>query len=344
MSYKIISDLISKGKLPSCVLLYGVEVYLIDKAVKLAKSKYINKDFEDMNYFEIEKIEDNFNSFYEAVTTFPFMSDKKLCIIKESDFLTSTGSLAKTDEEKLLDIIDKNYDSCILIFLIKGGKPDARKKAVKKLKDNKAVFEISKLNELELNKYIVDSFKKNEITISLGDADYIANNTGYLDYESLISLYEVNNEIDKLVSYSVDKKKIEKDDIDNLMIISIEMNIFKLVDYLCEGSKDKAFKILDEMLLNNTPEQYIIHMIIRQYRMLYQYVLLFNKGYNMEEIMNIMKIKKFVATKLSKLSKNLTLKKIQIYMDKFVEIDKKIKIGQIDKRIGLEIITNGIVQ
>lgn len=343
MSYKIISDLISKGKLPSCVLLYGVEVYLIDKAVKLAKGKYISKDFEDMNYAEFDKIEDNFKSFYEAVTTFPFMSEKKLCVIKEADFLTSTGSLDKADEDKLLDIIDKNYDSCILIFLIKGGKPDARKKAVKKLKDNKAVFEISKLNEVELNKYIVDSFKKNEITISLNDADYVANNSGYSDYESIISLYEINNEIDKLASYGADKKKIDKDDIDNLMIVSIEMNIFKLVDYICEGNKDKAFEILEEMLLNNTPEQYIIHMIIRQYRLLYQYILLISKGYNMEEIMDIMKIKRFVASKLSKLSKNLTLKKIQIYMDKFLDIDRKIKIGQIDKTIGLEIITNGIV-
>lgn len=344
MSYKIISDLINKGKLPSCILLHGVEVYLIDKAVKLAKSKYIDGNFEDMNYVEFEKIEDNFNSFFEAATTFPFMSDKKLCIVKESDFLTSTGSMNKSDEDKLLALIEKDYDSCILIFLIKGGKPDARKRIVKKLKENKAVYEISKLNEMELSKYIVDSFNKNGISINMTDADYIANSTGYLDYESLVSLYEVNNEIDKMSSYGLQKKKIDRDDIDNLMIVSVEMNIFKLVDYICEGNKDKACEILEEMLLNNTPEQYIIHMIIRQYRMLYQYVLLSNKGYKLDEIMDTMKIKKFIGMKLSKLSRNLTLKKIDIYMDKFLEIDRKIKVGLIDKTIGLEIITNGIVQ
>ena len=171
----------------------------------------------------------------------------------------------------------------------------------------------------------------------------MANNTGYLEYESLISLYEVNNEIDKLVSYCMDSKKIQRDDIDNIMIISIENNIFKLVDYICEKRNDKAFEVLEEMLLNNTPEQYIIHMIVRQYRMLYQYILLCNKGYNLEKIMEKMKIKKFVATKLSKLSKNLTLEKIEMYMYKFLDIDKKIKIGLIDKRVGLEIITNGTI-
>ncbi len=344
MSYKVVLDLINKKCLPVCIILYGSEDYLIDKAVKNAKNKYIDKDYEDMNYIEFEKIEDNFKSFHEAVTTFPFMSDKKLCIVKESDFITSTGSLNKADEDKLLEIIEKNYDSCILIFLIKSGKPDARKRIVKRLKDNKAVYEVSKLNEPELNKYIAEYFKKNGVAISAGDIDYIAVNTGYLDYESTVTLYEVNNEINKLVSYCADKKSINKEDIDNLMIISVEMNIFKLVDYICEGKKDKAFQILEEMLLNNTPEQYIIHMIIRQYRLLYQYILLTNKGFGMEYIMDKMKIKRFVALKLSNLSKKLTLKKIEVYMDKFLEIDRNIKIGLIDKRIGLEIITNGIIK
>lgn len=343
MSYKIISDLINKEKMPSIVLFYGTELFLIDKAVKLVHSKYINKDYEDMNYIEFDKIEEDFNSFYGAVTTFPFMSDKKLCIVKEADFLTSTGSLNKKEEDKVLDLIEKNYDTSILVFLIRGGKPDARKRIVKKLKEKNSVFEINKLNESELDKYIVDNFKKNEISISLTDADYIANSSGYLEYESHVSLYEVNNEINKLVSYCMNSKKVHREDIDNLMIISVESNIFKLVDYICEGKKEKAFDILEEMLLNNTPEQYIIHMITRQYRMIYQYILLYNKGYNMESIMDKMKIKKFVAMKLSNLSKNLTLKKIEIYMDKFLEIDKKIKIGEIDKKIGLEIITNGTI-
>jgi DNA polymerase-3 subunit delta len=343
MSYKILTDLINKGSLPPCIILYGMEVNLIDKIVEMVKNKYINKDYEDINYNEFEKIENDFNLFYETITTFPFLSDKKVCVVKEADFLTSAGSLNKSDEDRLLNIIDESYDSCILLFLIKSGKPDARKKAVKKLKEKKAVYEINKLNESELNKYISEKFKKADISIGFRDIDYISNNVGYLDYDSQTSLYEVNNEVDKLISYSINDKKINRQDIDNLMIISTEMNIFKLVDYICEGKKDKAYEILDEMLLNNTPEQYIIHMIIRQYRMLYQYILLNNKGYSMDSIMGEMKIKRFVANKLSNLSKKLSLKKIESYMDKFLEIDKNIKTGLIDKRIGLEIIANGMI-
>jgi DNA polymerase-3 subunit delta len=141
----------------------------------------------------------------------------------------------------------------------------------------------------------------------------------------------------------MNERRVSRKDIDSLMIKSIESSIFKLVDFICEGNKDKALEILEDMIINNTPEQFIIHMIIRQYRMIYQYMLLKKKGYSQDEIMDRMKIKKFIAMKLSKLSGGLTLRKIDSYMDKFLEIDRKIKIGEIDNRIGLETITNGII-
>lgn len=325
------------------MILYGTEEYYIDNAVSALKKNYVQEDYESMNFMEFEKIENKFNDFLEFVTTFPFMSEKKVCVVNEAVFLTSSGSLNKKDEDKLADLLDNN-DSCIIIFLIKGGKADSRKKLVKKLKDKNAVFELNKLTEVELSKYIVNKFKNHKLTISLQDADYIANNSGYLEYESTVNLYHINNEIEKIVSYKTNSNNVLFEDIDLLLIKSIESNIFKLVDSICEGNKEKAFEILDEMLLNNTPEQFIIHMISRQYRMLYHYVILQKKGYNFNEIMSKMKLKSFVATKLSKQARNLNPVIIQTYIEKILEIDRKIKKGEIDNRIGLELITNGIIK
>lgn len=343
MSYKIVKELIDKMKVPNCILLYGTEEYYIDDAVNLIKEKYVESDYESMNYMGFEKIENNFNDFQEFVSTFPFMAEKKVCVVKEAGFLTSTGSLNKKEEDKIVDIMD-NVDFCITIFLVKGAKIDSRKKLVKKLKDKNAVFELNKLSEVELSKYIVNKFKSLNMNISIQDADYIANNSGYLEYESTVSMYHVNNEIEKIAAYKVNSKNITFEDIDLLLIKSVESNIFKLVDYICEGRKEKAFEILDEMLLNNTPEQFIIHMITRQYRLLYQYVVLEKKHYSFNDIMNKMKIKNFVASKLTKQSKVLNQEKIQYYMEKILEVDKKIKTGEIDNRIGLELITNGIIK
>lgn len=342
MSYKIISDMVQKSRIPSFILIFGTEDYLIDDAVKKIKEKYIDENYESMNYREFEKIDSSFNEFYEFSTTYPFISEKKLCVVSEANFLTSTGSLNKNDEEKFNKIIDDDTDYCIKIFLLKDKKPDLRKKIVKKFKDSNSIFELNKLNEGELSKYIVDKFKNNNLTISLNIANYMANNSGYLEYESTINLYHINNEINKISSFG--NKEISLEDIDKLMIKSSESNIFKLIDYICDGNKKKAFEILDDMLLNNTPEQVIIHMVIRQYRMLYQYVILNNKGYSLNEIMSKMKIKNFIASKLSKQARSLNSKKIEYYLEKILEIDKKIKTGEIESRMGLELITNGIIK
>lgn len=337
----MIKHMADNGRLPNCVLFYGNEEYFMDYSVKYIKYKFIDKSYEDMNYAEFEKL-DSLKDYFEFVNTFPFMSNKKLCLIKEAVFLTSAGSLDKKDEEKLLEYIEENED-CITVFLIKGGKPDSRKKVVKKLKDKKAVFEFTRLNEKELTKYIMDEFKKNKFNILPADANYMATNTGYLEYESIVSLYHVNNEINKIMSHNNERKNITSADLDMLMIKSVESNIFRLVDTICENNKRKAFEILDEMLSNNTPEQFIIHMIVRQYRMLYRYVLLQNKGYSYNDIMNKMKIKNFVASKLARQATRLNAATIEYYMKRFLEIDRKIKTGEIDQRLGLELITNGII-
>lgn len=343
MSYKIITDMIEKNKIPNCMILYGTEEYYIDRAVKNCKGRYVDENYESMNYMVFDKIENSFDRFYEFVTTVPFMSEKKVCVVKEAGFLTSSGSLTKIQEEKLLNIIE-NSEDCVTMFLIKEGKPDSRKKIIKKIKEKKGAVEINKLNETELSRYIVTKFKSLNLNISLHDADYMANNTGYLEYESPVNLYHVNNEIEKIASYKVNSDIVSLEDLDELLIKSVENNIFKLIDFICEGNKKRAFEILDEMLLDNTPEPYIIHMVSRQYRMLYQHVILNKKGYNFNEIMNKMKIKNFVATKLSKQAKNLSPEKIQYYMEKILEIDRKVKTGEIDSRIGLELITNGIIK
>lgn len=341
MSFNLIKTMADKNKIPNCLLLYGNEEYFIDYSIKYIKGKYVDESYESMNYAEFEKSV-ALNDYFEFAETFPFMAEKKLCVLKEAEFLTSTGSMDKKEEERLLKIIDEN-ESCITIFVLKGGKPDSRKKIVKKLKDKRAVFEFIRLNEGELTKYIAEEFKNKNFSISMADSNYMANNCGYLEYESSVSLYHVNNEINKIIAHNKGKKTVSTGDLDLLMIKSVESNIFKLVDYICDNNKKKSFEILDEMLLNNVPEQFIIHMITRQYRMIYQYLVLQKKGYSHNEITDKMKIKTFVGSKLSKQAKNLNMKTIEFYMKRILEMDKKIKTGEIDSRLGLELITNGVI-
>lgn len=340
MNYKELKNNVKKDNLYNFIVLHGDEVFLIDDAIRNITNKYLSQDFKEMNYTKFEKIEDSFNEFYETVTTFPFMSDKKVIVVNESDFMTSTGSLNKAYEDKLISLLSSESSTSIVIFVLKNKKPDTRKKMVKIFKDNNSIYEIKKLEEGELINWIVEGFKAKGLKINPSNANYIALNCGYLDYESVVNLYDINNEIDKIYSYAMDNGEVTREDIDLLLTKSLDSNIFKLVDYICEGKKDKASLMLEDMLQNGAAEQFIIHMIARQYRMIYEYQILAKRGYSMNEIMDAMKIKKFIATKLNNIVRNITIEKTEYIIEQLLDIDRKIKTGLIDKNVGLDIICN----
>lgn len=340
MNYKELKNNVKKDNLYNFIVLHGDEVFLIDDAIRNITNKYLSQDFKEMNYTKFEKIEDSFNEFYETVTTFPFMSDKKVTVVNECDFMTSTGSLNKAYEDKLISLLSSENSTSIVIFVLKNKKPDTRKKMVKIFKDNNSIYEIKKLEEGELINWIVEGFKAKGLKINPSNANYIALNCGYLDYESVVNLYDINNEIYKIYSYAMDNGEVTREDIDLLLTKSLDSNIFKLVDYICEGKKDKASLMLEDMLQNGAAEQFIIHMIARQYRMIYEYQILAKRGYSMNEIMDAMKIKKFIATKLSNIVRNITIEKTEYIIEQLLDIDRKIKTGLIDKNVGLDIICN----
>ncbi len=340
MNYKELMKDIKNGSLNNFIVLYGDEFFLIDNAIKTIRDKFLSEDFKEMNYTIFEKIEENFSGFYETATTFPFMSDKKVIVVNECEFMTSTGSIDKSCEDKLTGLLGSDSSTSIVIFVLKNKKPDTRKKLVKMFKDKNSIYEIKKLEEGELANWIVERFKSCGLKINPSNASYIALNCGYLDYESVINLYDVNNEIDKIYSYAIDNGEVSREDIDLLLVKSLDSNIFKLVDYICEGKKNKAHLMLQDMLQNGAAEQFIIHMIARQYRMIFEYQLLQKKGYTMNEIMDAMKIKKFIATKLSNIARNLSIDKTEYIIGQLLDIDRKIKTGFMDKNVGLDIICN----
>jgi len=235
MNYKELKNNVKKDNLYNFIVLHGDEVFLIDDAIRNITNKYLSQDFKEMNYTKFEKIEDSFNEFYETVTTFPFMSDKKVIVVNESDFMTSTGSLNKAYEDKLISLLSSENSTSIVIFVLKNKKPDTRKKMVKIFKDNNSIYEIKKLEEGELINWIVEGFKAKGLKINPSNANYIALNCGYLDYESVVNLYDINNEIDKIYSYAMDKGEVTREDIDllltflSLLIIFVKEKKIRLV-------------------------------------------------------------------------------------------------------------------
>ena len=99
MTYQDFTVNINKGRLKTLYLFYGEEDYLIDHTLKLLKDKYIDNSFETLNYQILEGKDIQFEDIHNACETLPFMSDKKIVVVKDLGIFSRKKRGEKVDEK-----------------------------------------------------------------------------------------------------------------------------------------------------------------------------------------------------------------------------------------------------
>ncbi|HAE91727.1 MAG TPA: DNA polymerase III subunit delta, partial [Tissierella sp.] len=83
MNYSEFMKSINKESLLSVYLFVGAEEYLMNEAIESLKERYIDESLEALNYMIIDGKEMKFDNILNACETLPFMSSKKLVVIKD---------------------------------------------------------------------------------------------------------------------------------------------------------------------------------------------------------------------------------------------------------------------
>lgn len=335
MDYKDVLKDIKSNELKKVYLLYGNEMYLKDYIISNIKDKYINKTFESLNMIHINGKETTTEAIINACETLPFMSDKKIVIVEDLQVFTSKKETGSIDEEELCNYMKNLNSATCLIFIISEDKIDNRKKIIKVIKENGGVVELSKLKDLELIKWTQSIFSKNQKEISKVNIQYFLSKSGYYELSDR-TLYDLTNEIDKICSYLGNRKTVEKEDIDKGVVKSLQNNVFSFVDALGQKKADVALSIFNDMILDNEPIQLILHMIIRQLRLLMLTKLYEEKGYSQGVISQKLSTPTFVIKKLVSQINNFTVDDLGVILEKALDVDRSIKTGQIDWKLAVE--------
>ncbi len=318
------------------ILIHGDEIYLQEKFIKSLKKKYLND--ESMSFLKIDKLEEKVDDIINFLNTVSFSLDKKIGIIEECDFLASKGKISDNTMEKIIKYIENNNPDNYLVFFGKGVKIDKRKKLYKLIKKSGEIVEYKKYNEKDLINWITRYLDYFDKSINYTNARLLAHYSGYLEYESKKNLFDVKNELDKIIAYTKDSYNISQGDIEKVTTISIDNNIFMFIDNIFENKPSKAYEMFNDMMTNNISPHYIFYMLVRQIRMLNQ--LTTYKETNMKDdyIMKKMKLRNFILKKLNYQYKRLGNKKIRYLSEKAQEIEGKAKTGLIDIGLGINIL------
>ena len=257
-------------------VIYGTNIIRIEESARKMAKDFLG-EIDEFSLVSLNYRETPVENLIEEAQTLPFLSDKKAIIVNDAYFLT--GAKTKSDVEHNIDLfidyLTNKNDDTLLIFKVFNEQLDKRKKITKLIQKEGVVTEVKEMTEPEIRAFIIDSLNEENMNIDDMALDMFLERTG-------ISYSNVKSELDKVVLYA--DHTITADDVDNVVSISMEQNIFKLTELVLNGRKDEAVKLVRQLILQKEEPMQLLHLIINQFRLLYQVKLLSNEGFAQDYI------------------------------------------------------------
>lgn len=320
-----------KEEISGAYLFYGKEKLLIDNTVEYISKKYIDKGMETFNlaFFEGKNLTED--KLISSCETLPIMNDKRLIFVKDA------SSFSDDLSKEFYNFLDNIGDFCILIFLDSDNNLNKVKSFYKYFSKRKRNVEFSKLNNREIFNFVEGYINRKGFKISKTDLSYLVSKSSYNSRNIDMTLYDLKNELDKLISLSKDNV-VKKSTIDGSVTENADSNIFSFLDALSGKDTETALIEYKNLHLLNEPTQRILFMFIRQVRNLISYKELKKAVYKDAEIMTEIGIKQYEYSKISKAANNFDLKFLYNFYKELLTVDETIKTSSVVDDVLLEML------
>lgn len=325
------------------IFLYGENDFKINQKIKEFRDKFtkeVDNSGQNIFVFDGEKIK--LEEISSQISSGSLFCSKKMVII--SDFIKNKQ---KNIYDNFLDYLQKNKASNsvdIFIFSEKNIKTKGSKGLIKTTGEQEAPLNKSEkefYNFLTRQKYSQEykNYSQSEL-ISLIKKE-LQNNNLEIDNKEvnlLIALadnniWNIHNEIKKLIHFKLEQlpnNKISQADIEKISSGVFSENIFAFTDAISNKNTKEALKILEEQYLAGSEPDYILSMMLRQFKILLQIRELLDKNYNTSKIIANLNLHPFIINKGINQAKNFEVHKIKNIINSLMEIELQNRQGQIN--------------
>lgn len=328
---------IKNGNLHPVYVFYGQETYLTEECMRLIENRIIDEASRDFNYSVYDLSEVPIEQVLQDAETLPFMGEKRLIIAKEAAFLTGSRGSLKVEHhlDALLAYLDQPAEHSILVLQTSQEKLDERKKLVKKLKKRGFVYAFPALKDQDLLRWIQHRADRMGVKIDAEAAELLVAMIGN-------SLRFLHNELEKMAFYVGEGGTIDLETVNKLSSRSLEQDIFALVDKAANVKLEEAFQILHDLLQAKEEPIKILQLFARQFRHMLQVKVLSSKGYSQKQMASALKLHPFVVKIAGRQAQRFTEKQLKKILHELAEEDYRMKSGQVDKVLALELFLHSL--
>ncbi|HQJ73294.1 MAG TPA: DNA polymerase III subunit delta [Candidatus Dojkabacteria bacterium] len=224
----------------------------------------------------------------------------------------------------ILEFLKNNTPDNIIIW--EDQKVSSATKYVKFFKTTNTLVEVNKMYKPAFIKFANELSKEYGLDMSREVLTLLCT---YSNYDT----QRLENNIKKLYLLELNKK-IEEEDVKNIIVDTLEDDIWKLLDEM-NKTKGQPLKILERILSQRVDPKYIFPMIARNMRLITMTKYLLDHHYKYSEIASIVGVPPFTVKTLVEASDKYDWDKIMNKYEKLCNLDYEIKIGKIDPKLGL---------
>lgn len=328
----MITDLHKKLKknLSPMYLLIGAEDFLLQEAENLIVKAALQGEIDDFNFQSYDLKEAYLGDALEDAQTPSFFGGHKVIIVKSCLFLTAQKEKLVQDIEPLFDYLENPSPFTTVVFIAPFEKLDERKKVTKAIKKHVELVECHPVEVNNLDGWIKEQFS-GSVTITNDAVEslklLVGNNLSILKLEC-----------EKLQMFIGEEGQVNAELVELMVPKTIEQNVFSLIEKIAARQTTDALKILHELLFVGEKPIKVVALLASQFRLLYGIKQLSNSGYSNNQIASSVGVSPGRVFYGQKQANHFQAKELKEAIRLIAEVDYKMKTGQGDKILLLEML------
>ncbi len=339
-AFQAIGKDVKSGNVSNLIFLCGEEQYLVNWAVELLSKTYVNEACAALDFVRLDPDTLTVDQIKESCETLSMFSPKRVVLIPELPAASGKKSrnFSDSDEKELIEYFQHVPDSCILI--ITAGKPEGKTKKKIKLMDAAekygTVYDFTPLSGSLLRSFIVKRFKNAGKVCRNSVIDTLIQDSGYGNKEIEYNLYNLENDIRKIIAHS-EGEEILTSDVAANVATNLETNVFGMLDAISRNRKDDAYRLLYNLMVSGESVFGLLSLISSQLELILDVKEMREEGLNPAQIQKKLGIHEFRIKKAWAVTEKYSVNQLKKILSKAYEIDGNIKSGLLEQTLALEL-------
>lgn len=318
---KSIQEDIKNQDFKKVYLFFGEEGYLKQQyKQKLLEALMPEEDTMNTGYFEGKNV--NVAEVIDLAETMPFLAQRRVMVFQDTGFF-------KNKCDQLADYMKELPDYLAMIFV--ESDVDKRSRMYKAVKNAGRVVEFGFQDEKTLTRWVLGKISREGKKITQKDMELFLTMTG-------TDMGNIALELEKLLSYTLDKDVITREDIEQVCVPQITNKIFDMVRAVTDRKQERALGLYYDLLALREPPMRILFLLARQFNLLLQTKEMMALGYSSQDLSKNLGVPPFAAKNYIACARQYDSDELRQAVEDCMKSEEDVKNGRLGDVLSVELL------